>query len=751
MDWLLGGSMGAGGALEWSTAGPWVAAAAAAGVVAWLLALLSRPEGTPRSRALEALCWGLALVALVVGLAGPRWVEREGRVDTGKVVILVDNSASMAVREGGSPRNAPVDELVASITKEVGPPVEVFHFDEALHAGPPTRFDGRGTDLRVALDALTDRYLGQKLRGVVLITDGADRGSLRRELTDAADQLTADLAPRLPGPLTIFQIGEQDDIFDVAVDEVVSGGYAFLRTDLELRVLLRGPAGFTTDVLLNQDGRGVSKTSVTFDEKGRAETTFTIQPRKVGRFAWEVEVPLVPQDAVPGNNRYPVVLRVVRDRTRVLQVSGSPSYDQKFLRLFLKEDPSVDLVSFFILRTHEDMDPVWKADEMALIQFPYERLFTEDLDSFDLVILQNFNYRPYFSFEANTLLGNLATYVKDGGGLVMTGGDRSFDLGDYAGTPVADVLPVKLGVTGTKTDLAAFRPKLTAAGLAHPLTRLGASSDASQQAWDQLAPQDGLNLSRGLVPGAAALAVHPSLKTPDGTAMPVIAVREVGEGRTMSMSVDASWRWSFSEAAVGRGNQAYLRFWKNALRWLVADPEDRRIVVTPSRENVLLGDTLRLTVRVRDSGYAPVAGADVELRVHPPEGEIQVHTLTTDVSGESIVEVDATERGAWTVKATAGRLDADGAQTVFAVNTRDPELIDIQPDPRFLGQLAAVLGERGRLVAPSGSVDLLLDEEASRQVRAREEHSLAQAPLLGLIFGLFASLGWWLRRRGGGD
>ena len=87
----------------------------------------------------------------------------------------------------------------------------------------------------------------------------------------------------------------------------------------------------------------------------------------------------------------------------------------------------MDLVSFFILRTREDFRSGWAADELSLIEFPYERLFTEDLDTFDLVVLQNFNYRPYFSNGRDDLLLNIATYVRQGGALVMTGGDRSFD------------------------------------------------------------------------------------------------------------------------------------------------------------------------------------------------------------------------------------------------------------------------------------------------------------------------------------
>ncbi len=576
IDWLLAGARWGQGTLVWTTEAPVVIVAVACALAAWSLALFggwqqvrSRPV-----RLLEAGLWAAALALLVVGIAGPEQVEEDGREELGKLVVLVDGSGSMGVSSGEATRAVAAVEAVEALRAEHGS-LDVYTFDETVRAGLPERFEGRGTDIGVALDVIADRHLGQSLRGVVVLTDGVDRGPLRREVAAAVEQdtLSASVVPSLPGPVTFVQTGVAESLFDLSVEQVTSGGFAFLRTPFVLRAEVRGPPGRSVPVVLSREGRTVRESSVILDAAGRGEVEFTVVPRQVGRFAWEVSVPVELGDAVPGNNAWPVVIRVVRERTRVLQVSGSPSYDQKFLRLFLKEDPSVDLVSFFILRTREDFRSGWRADEMSLIEFPYQRLFTEDLNTFDLVILQNFNYRPYFSQGRNDLLLNIADYVRDGGALVMTGGDRSFDLGEYVRTPIAEVLPVELGVSGVKTDESPFRPLLTDAGAAHPLSRMGATVDETRATWDRLPAMDGVNLNLGLSPGAAALLVHPGLQV-DGKPLPVLAVREVGEGRTMALAVDASWRWSFSEAAEGRGNQAYLRFWKNALRWLVADPDD---------------------------------------------------------------------------------------------------------------------------------------------------------------------------------
>ena len=751
-DWWLAGFGWGSGTIDWQGE-PWlVGLVGAVCLVAWAIALFGpRAQGGRRGlRVVEGIGWTLALAVVVLAFAEPVQVEEEGREEAGRMLVLVDGSASMGVHHRGESRGAQVQELLAQLRRE-HTDLEIYTFDENLRSGAPETFDGRGTDLAAALDAIADRHLGQSLRGIVVITDGVDLGRLRADLTTAAESgdLRPGLAPSLPGPLTLVQVGASGQLEDLAVESVVSGGFAFLRTPFTLTAVIRGAPGRSVPVSLHREQRLVEERTVQLDAEGGAEVRFEITPRQTGRFAWEVSVPTSAADAVPGNNAFPVVVRVVRERMRVLQVSGSPSYDQKFLRLFLKEDPSVDLVSFFILRTREDFRSGWSADELSLIEFPYERLFTEDLDTFDLVVLQNFNYRPYFSYGRDDLLQNIATYVREGGALVMTGGDRSFDLGDYARTPIAEVLPVELGVTGVKTDEAPFRPMLTQAGAVHPLTRLGATEEETRATWNRLAMMDGTNRTLGLAKESAALLVHPGL-TENQDPLPILAVREVGEGRTLALTVDSSWRWSFSEAAEGRGNQAYLRFWKNAMRWLVADPDDRRVVITPSRENVLLGDGVRLTVKVRDAGYGPVEGARITGAVVTPSGRTHDIELVTEASGEAATLFEPQERGAHRVQVSVGDRATDRGETVFAVSNRDPELARIEPDEGFLRALAKVYGERGRYVAPGAPVTPLVDDAATRTVPERSEKPLSTAPLIGLLFGLFAGIAWFARRRSGG-
>lgn len=256
-----------------------------------------------------------------------------------------------------------------------------------------------------------------------------------------------------------------------------------------------------------------------------------------------------------------------------------------------------------------------------------------------------------------------------------------------------------------------------------------------------------MNRTGGVVDGAAVLLEHPTLRA-GGEPMPVLAVREVGEGRTLALMSDASWRWSFSEAATGRGNQAYLRFWKGALRWLVADPEDRRMVVRPSVENLLLGGEVRLTTLVRDTGFGPIEGSRVTGWVEAPNGDRTKIEAVTDATGSAVTRFKPDQEGAhrvWVESTSDGK-----AETVFSVTSRDPELADIAADPVFLQGLAAAYGERGAYHGPGDFERPIQNPEARRVIKEQRSVYLSSIPLVALLFGVFGGLAWWVRRRNGG-
>jgi len=741
--WLLGAELGE-GELVFATADWMILAVIGLALVVWVLTWFGQRPLLARLG--EQLLWAGALAGVVVALARPVWVEEEGRTEPGRVAVLVDASRSMSVLQEGSPRSDAVAPLLQRLNAK---DVDVYHYGSDLAVGEPEDFTLPGTDLESALDALSERVAGEQLAAVVVVTDGLDRGLLRRRY----QREDAPAPPRLPGPLTIYQVGSRGELHDLSVRSVDTGGYAFRSEPFTISANLfgLGYAGRRVTATLTRDGQPVTQRTVTLDDEGYATATFEVQPQAVGRFTYEVSVPVWDDDAVPANNTAPVVVQIVRDRISVLQVNGAPSWDVKFLRRFLKGDPSVDLVSFFILRTTDDIDGTDYSDrELSLIQFPYSDLFSKELERFDVVIFQNFDHEKYFrSSERDELLDNIRRFVEeDGKGFVMIGGDRSFDLGGYNGTYVEQMLPVTLGSNDDPVDYDRFQPQLTDEGRRHPITRLATDLAENQAWWDRLVKLDGTNVVQRPSPGSTVLLEHPTRTGGDGNPLPILAVSEAGKGRAMALTVDTSWRWSLSEAAEGRGNQAYLRFWKNAFRWLVKDPSTSRVTVDTPKENYAVGDEVRIIVRARDTGFAPLARAKVEVTVDGPQGELTREGVTS-AEGEVVLEIPAQSRGAHRVlaKVTARGEPVGSERTVFAVTTRDPELDEVAPDQGFLRWLATAT--QGTYYGPGDFGQPVRDADAGRTVWERRETPLWRAPILGFGVLLFGGLAWIIRRRSG--
>ena len=167
---------------------------------------------------------------------------------------------------------------------------------------------------------------------------------------------------------------------------------------------------------------------------------------------------------------------------------GRPSWDERFLRRVLKSDPNIDLISFFILRTPTDVSEA-RNDELSLIPFPVDELFTQALSSFDLVIFQNFDYRPYDTsfFRFSHYLNNLQKFAAEqGGGFMMIGGDISFSQGGYDGTAIEDILPVNLYTEKDSINTSRLKAVITNDGLKHPVTTLDDNADRNIAIWKDL-------------------------------------------------------------------------------------------------------------------------------------------------------------------------------------------------------------------------------------------------------------------------
>jgi uncharacterized membrane protein len=758
---------------RWVVLAPWGRLGMALGGIAVIMIFAlawraSRGASAWRRATMIILRTGAAVGCLVVFIE-PAVELRQVAREPNRIAVLIDDSKSMALAEkpDGPSRIERTRQMLAAsgttlATWEKDHRIDYYTFSETLN---PTSLaalakdDARGkaTLIRKALELTRARYEGHDLAGIILISDGASTGGFAE---DSGDGAVRDFLRSLDTRVhTVW--AARPGLRDVAIAKVNADEFAFVRTVVRIDAVIRttGMGARQVPVTLSTDGQPLRQKLVDLPAGDNDVTvTFEVTPPRVGRYVYEISVPVAAGEAVTTNNAKSFVIRVVRDKIRVLQVAGQPSWDVRALRQMLESNPNVDLISFFILRTQDDISAVAN-DEMSLIPFPTRELFENQLPSFDLIILQNFEYLPYGISE---YLENIRSYVEGGGGLAMLGGTESFTSGGYYGTPVAEALPVILYGPfdqGAILDTQKFSPQLTDAGQMHPVTSLRYSATDNIAAWKNLPQLEGLNIVAGAKPEATVLATHPRLRTKSGKPMPVVVAGEYGKGRSLAVMSDTLWRWGLVAAArPGDNGRQYIKFWENAISWLIQDPDLRNLHVDTDAVEYLPGGTVRVTVRLLGRDYQPAPGGEVTLVVKrgaDPAHAEQINTakVTVGEDGTAIYELGGT------TTATPGVYRVEGSATIAS---RQVETADIFLVREGGTELDRPVGDEATLesiaTATRGSAlgavdelpdDLAFDPPRIVRVDQRTDIELWSRPgLLLLIIGLLG-LEWLLRQRSG--
>ncbi|MBC7172102.1 MAG: hypothetical protein H5U40_06745 [Polyangiaceae bacterium] len=349
-------------------------------------------------------------------------------------------------------------------------------------------------------------------------------------------------------------------------------------------------------------------------------------------------------------------------------------------------------------------------------------------------------------------LGRVRDYVRRGGAFAMIGGDVSFAAGGYTGTPVAEILPVELrrvGEGGSDVTTEAFEPTIDPMHRGHPLLAFSGDPQSNADLWGSLSPVVGMNLVAGLRENAQPLLRHPTRRLPSGDPMPLLVVGESGEGRTLALMTDTSWRWGIATGGKTGDASTYARFWDRALRFLSRDPALEPTRVTTDRERYGPGAKVKVHARLRTARYEPRSGLSVRVMLVDDAGGTATEALaTTDRDGllEASLEGPSSPGAFRAVVRSAASPDVLGEEP-FLVEAAGDELTDPRTRPKLLSRLSA---ETGGTAYRAGEAPSLAS------IDTRRERSLGYARLAPFASGwfVFALLGVWagewvLRRRVG--
>ncbi len=717
---------------------------------------LSRRVGTGTRWGLSLLRGAAYLLMLLMLLNPTLMIQKVLRLLPSLAVVL-DTSSSMAL---------PDDEGTSRLDKALGYlrsgnpspldtfaknyQVKLYQFDET--ARPISEQDletleagGHTTDITGSLTTLLEDNRATPPAGVLMFSDGGHHGP-----NSGLDYLRqANL------PIVTAGIGHPGAYQDIHMASVQAPSLTFLHYPVTVKATLNvwGYPGTRIPVVLKRAGRVVSTQNVQVNQaQSEHQVTFDVLPEDIGEFTYTVSVAPRLGEALTDNNTKTFALSVARDKIRVLLVCGSPTWNYRFLRQALKQDPSVDLISFVILRTPTDVVNVPET-QLSLIPFPTRRLFTQELHNFDLIIFENFSFEFYFPLY---YLENVRNYVRNGGAFAMIGGRLAFAQGGYAGTPIEEILPVTMRRDRNDYRALPQRMVLTPEGMAHPITRLASDPQENERIWQTLTNLDAINLIAQPKPNATVLGVSNG-RFAGAPSAPLLAVQRFGKGRTLALMTDYTWKWNFQMAGQMDSNRYYLQFIRQLGRWLIRDPGLKQVRIMADATEFPLGSEVTGTVNVLQDDYQPAANITPMATLQTPAGRGRpLQLVPTQNPGEFHYRFRADDAGLYSldVQADIDRTTHEANRLLLKVSDPGGEQQNAAPDHTLLKDVADQTGgaffaldDPGRPTL-SSLVDFFGGQPDFKVLEENRQRLRESFPILILVL-ILLGVEWWWRRRAG--
>ena len=742
-----------------------------------------------------AFCLKVAgLLVLAICLIEPLWSGRQAKSGANIFVVVADNSSGMNVRDEGAAQNrgeilkgaleAGKTNWLAMLSENFQ--VRQYAFDSRLRRAPDfaeMAFDGKATAMGMTLRTLGERYQGRPLAGVLLMTDG--------NATDMGEQL-AEL-PDLP-PVYPVVIGRAQAPRDIALTNVSVSQTSFedAPVTVQATVVAAGYTGRTIAVHLREDsGKPVDDQQWDVHRNDdRQVFRFRVRPDRTGVLFYHLRATEMVEadptgestalpEATPVNNERTIVVDRGRGPYRILYVTGRPNWEYKFLQRAISDDEQVQLVGLIRVakrepkydwrgRRGEQSNPLYRgfenedAEETEQYDQPvFVRLNTRDetglLDGFPKTKEDLFGYHAvilddtdaeFFTHDQMDLLRLFVT--ERGGGFLMLGGKESFQKGGFDRTPIGSILPVYLDPRSVDSPVTSRRWNLTREGWLQPWTRLRDNESDERLRLAEMPEFRVVNRARLVKPGARIIA---TLGEDSAQQMPALVAQRLGRGRAAALTIGDIWRWGLRQPEL---REDMNKFWRQTLRWLIADVPERVSLRTVARSAESHQPTL-FQVRAHDKRFEPVENAAVAITVREPGGqEVRLTTEPSEIES-GLFEATYVPRQSGGYFAQAAVTSHEGAELGeaaggWAADLEAREFQSVQTNRPLLERIARQTG--GRLV----ELDQLADfarRLPHRDVPITEAWTKPLWDLPGVLPAVFAMVlisfivEWALRRKKG--
>src|SRR5229473_2377752 len=613
----------------------WLAVAAI--VVIAALLLLGRARG--------AAVRVTALALILLALANPSFTREDREPLSSVAAVVIDKSPSQNFGSRTRETAQAQEALVDSLKKIKGLEVRVVEAGQA---------DGEtdGTRLFGALQSALSDVPIDRVAGAFLITDGR------------VHDIPANAAALgFQAPLHALITGRKDERDRrIAISAAPRFGIVGQVQTITYRLDDQGVSGERATVVVRRDGEVINERTVLSGQTANVE----IDIKHAGPNIVEIEASPLENELTPVNNRAVVAIDGVRDKLRVLLVSGEPHSGERTWRNLLKSDAGVDLVHFTILRPPEKQDGT-PINELSLIAFPTRELFQQKINEFQLIIFDRYARQGVLQM---IYFDNIERYVRQGGAVLVAAGRDYASPTSLWRTPLVSVLPAEPNGQTTETP---FRPRLSDLGKRHPVTRGLEGSGEDPPHWSRWFRLVDARADKGTT----------VMEGPDSK--PLLQLSREGEGRVALLLSDHIWLW----ARGYEGGGPHLDLLRRLSHWLMKEPD-------------LEEEALRLIVRGRELTVQRQTMADTvdEVTLTTPSGATRTLTLEQGEPGVWRRAVDANELGLW--RATDGKLTA--LVNVGPANPR--EFTEVTSTTEVLSSLANATGGDARRVTDASGLNM---------------------------------------------
>ena len=596
------------------------------------------------ARARGAAIRVLALALILLALANPSFTQEEREPLSSVAAVVVDKSPSQNFGERAKETEAARDALLARLKDIKGLEVRTVEAGQA---------DGEtdGTKLFGALSSTLSDVPTDRVAGAFLITDGRVHDI---PANAAALGFTAPVHALITG-----RSNERDR--RIAIVAAPRFGIVGQPQTITFRLDDQGVTGESARVTVRRDGEVLSERILASGQND----SVTLDIPHAGQNIVEIEASPLEGELTPVNNRAVVSIDGVRDKLRVLLVSGEPHSGERTWRNLLKSDASVDLVHFTILRPPEKQDGT-PINELSLIAFPTRELFQQKINEFQLIIFDRYARQGVLP---TSYFDNIVRYVRNGGAVLVSAGPDYASQTSIWRTPLDSVLPAEpVGVTEK-----AFTARLTEMGKRHPVTRGLEGSASDPPHWSRF-----FRIVDTRNPTVPAV-----MEGADGK--PLLLLSRQGEGRVALLLSDHIWLW----ARGYEGGGPHLDLLRRLSHWLMKQPE-------------LDEEALRLQVQGRElvATRQTMADSAAPVTITAPSGATRQLNLTQGEPGVWRATTPADELGLW--QAADGDLKA--LINVGPINPK--EFSEVTSTTEMLKPITQASGGDTRRISENGSIDL---------------------------------------------